>query len=57
MKEARSCKTPEDLLALAKREGVELSDEQLEGIAGGDSWMYCDEDECADYSPHRRKRH
>lgn len=38
MEEARSCKTPEELLDLAKREGIELSDEQLEGIAGGQDW-------------------
>ncbi len=33
-----ACKTAEDLVALAKAEGVELSDEQLESIAGGDSF-------------------
>jgi hypothetical protein len=38
MEEARNCKSPEELLALAKREGIELSDEQLEGIAGGQDW-------------------
>ena len=32
---ARACKTPEELLALAKEEGIELTDEQLEDIAGG----------------------
>ena len=31
----RECKTPEEMLALAKEEGYELSDEQLEGVAGG----------------------
>jgi hypothetical protein len=35
---AKACKSPEELLALAKREGIELSDEQLEGIAGGQDW-------------------
>lgn len=34
----RACKTPEDYLALAKSEGVELTDEQLESIAGGRDW-------------------
>lgn len=34
---ARNCKTPEDILALAKEEGYELSDEELSGIAGGES--------------------
>jgi len=32
---ARACKTPEEILALAKAEGYELSDEQLEGVSGG----------------------
>ena len=32
---ARTCKTPEELLALAKKEGYKLSDEEMEGIAGG----------------------
>ena len=32
---ARACKSHEDLLALAKAEGVELTDEQLEAINGG----------------------
>ena len=32
---AKACKTPEDVLALAKEVGYELSDEELAGIAGG----------------------
>ena len=36
---ARACRTPEEILALAKEEGFELSDEELEGIAGGSSWL------------------
>ena len=32
---ARECKTPEELLKLAAEEDLELSDEQLEAIAGG----------------------
>ena len=31
----RDCKTPEDLLAFAKSEFVELDNEQIESIAGG----------------------
>lgn len=35
---ARACKTPEDMLALAKAEGYELSDEDLEAVSGGIEW-------------------
>ena len=37
---AKACKTPEEVLALAKEEGYELSDEQLESVAGG--WNDCE---------------
>ena len=37
---ARACKTPEEVLALAKQEGYELSDAELDGIAGG-AWKGC----------------
>ena len=40
---AKACKTPEDILALAKEEGYELSEADLEAIAGGGSWK------CEDY--------
>lgn len=30
-----NCKTPEDILELAKEEGYELSDSELDSIAGG----------------------
>ena len=33
---AAACKTPEELLALAREESCELSDEELDGISG--SW-------------------
>ena len=32
---ASDCKTPEEALALAREEGYELSDEELEGVTGG----------------------
>ena len=32
---ARACKTTAELVELAKSSGIELSDEQLENIAGG----------------------
>ena len=31
----RGCKSTEDILSLAKAEGVELSQEQLEAVSGG----------------------
>lgn len=37
---AKTCKTPEDVLAFAKEEGVELTDDQLEALSGG--WDECD---------------
>ena len=41
VEKARACKSSDELIELAKEEGVELSDEQLEAIAGGDSWAPC----------------
>lgn len=35
---AQACKSPEELLALAKEEGYELSDADLEAVSGGDTW-------------------
>ena len=39
----KACKNAEELLALAKAEGVELTDEQLEVISGGG---VCSSDKC-----------
>lgn len=33
-----SCKTAEELIELAKNEGIELTDEQLNAISGGLDW-------------------
>ena len=35
---ALACKSPEEVFALAKKEGIELSEQQLDAIAGG-SWV------------------
>lgn len=35
MEKAKQCRTPEELFALARDEGMELNDEQLDAIAGG----------------------
>ena len=42
---AIACKSPEELLALAKEEGVELTEEQLESVSGG--WDFS----CNGYDP------
>ena len=42
LKKAAACETPEELMALAKEQGYELSDEQLEAVAGGLRWG-CDD--------------
>lgn len=41
---AKAAKTPEELIALAKEEGLELTDEQLEAVSGG--WSL---DDCPSY--------
>lgn len=40
---AQSCKTSDELLALAKNEGYDLSDDELEAVSGG--WG-CSEFKC-----------
>jgi hypothetical protein len=35
VEEAKKCETPEERLAFIRENGVELTDEQMEGIAGG----------------------
>ncbi len=32
---AKACKSPEEIFALAKEEGIELTEEQLEAVSGG----------------------
>ena len=47
---ARACKTPDELLALAKKEGYKLSDEEMQAVNGG--WSGCSDDclsDCAIY--------
>ena len=40
----KACKTPEEILSLAKDEGYELSDEELEAVSGG--WYFCSDKIC-----------
>lgn len=45
--QVKACKTPEELLALAEEEGITLSDEELELIAGGKGkWAH---ENCSDF--------
>ena len=44
-----ACKTAEELAALAEAEGVELSDEQLNSVAGGDSFWCPTATSCPNY--------
>lgn len=44
----KSAKTPEDILTMAKEEGFELSDDELEGVSGG--FWGCRSD-CSEYEP------
>lgn len=37
-----ACETPQDLVALAGEQGVELTDEQLQAISGGSDWDFFD---------------
>ena len=42
----KNCKTTDELVKLAKEEGMELSDEQLDSVAGG-AWGHpCNDDTC-----------
>lgn len=43
-----AAKTPEEMLAVAKSEGVELSLDELDEVSGG-SWNGCDEFKCNDH--------
>lgn len=35
IQKVNACKSPQEILELAKKEGVQLTDEQLEAISGG----------------------
>ncbi|MBP3866248.1 MAG: Nif11 family protein [Eggerthellaceae bacterium] len=43
---AKACETPEELLALAKEEGYELSEEELDAVSGGDRGVWVEKDNC-----------
>ena len=41
IEKVKACKNQEEILKLAKEEGIELTDEQLEAISGGCSGVEC----------------
>ena len=50
---AMACETPEEFLALAKKEGYKLSDEEMAAVSGGNFWTCsatCDNDRCPSWS-------
>ena len=47
----KTVKTPEEFLLLVKEEGCELSEAELEGIAGGDVVWTCSDNTCSTYVP------
>ena len=51
-KKVETAQTPDELLALAKEAGYELSPEQLESVAGGDESSWCSIF-CADHVCHK----
>ena len=46
---AAKCKTPEELLALAKEEGYELNDEEIDAVSGGKWDAVPDYTKCPDW--------
>ena len=47
---AAKCKTPEELIELAKAEGYDLSDEELSAVSGGGKWDSPFVWDCDDYT-------
>ena len=46
----KTAKSPEEIFAIAREEGYELSDKELEAVSGGSSWcsIVCGIVECTD---------
>ncbi len=42
--EARACTSTAELLALAKREGIKLTEDQMDAVSGGGTWSTCYQD-------------
>ena len=45
MEKAKACKDASELIALATAEGIELSDQELDGLAGAGGWS-CSAQNC-----------
>ena len=45
---AKACTSPEELLALAKSEGYQLSEVEMEAVSGGGVWDGCKSFDCPD---------
>ena len=46
----KSVKTVEELIAFAKEEGIELTDEQIETISGGVDWYEWEGSDCRHFN-------
>ena len=47
----RSCKDTAELQSMLSEMGIELTDEQLDSVAGGDKWDQCSKLRCIDLGP------
>ena len=46
---AKACKTPEEVFALAREMGYELTAEEMDEISGGIQWHGCHDNQCGEY--------
>ena len=54
IEKAKGCESPDELVTLAKTEGVQLTDEELDMISGGSTWY--DENVCPVLGKHNWQR-
>ena len=48
----KACNTADELVTLAEEHGIELSDEEVEGLSGGRDWDDpCFDEKCTNYTP------
>ena len=46
----KTCKSADELIALAKKEGVELTDEQIDAVSGGVEWYEWEGTDCRHFN-------